>query len=786
MAAPSIADTSTATANDRVTDPALLAALTDQLRSTIWGIPQTPQPTAAAPAAAAAAPPAAAPAPAAPSIRLVAGARSAPVLAAAAGLLPQPSQLLPGDLHPLSLSASAFTLLLQSQLLSKAATRAEVRALVLSAPYLPSQLEAFHATAAKLRHSLAVLLGASELHVVVSQLPWQGDDEDDDDGSSSSSSDCEQQQQQRMPPWQRVLLYGLGPARLLEPGQLAAAEDAEDALLAQRRLFSAAVWNAAAQQLQAKHCLLPWLAGLAVVNGQQLGSLRGLAAAQGLHLAVEDMLEQQQQQQELEPPANADRVGSRRRPKRRRKRTTTTNEPAAPAAAPAELPAAAAQPLPLPAAAAPVQEVLLVLSKQPLEAADLAVARRQALASSAAAAADDAETAQPHYQPRMALVLSGPGSVSSSAAASAGQAVEAGEVLGARMHVLLGEPLQGVWAAALAALARSRSMLGQADSSMAAAAALHGGSSSSSRWPHAVPQLLALSGPGLTVQGAEQLMAQQAEDAADASAAAPATAAVQQLGKKRRRGVTVWAWLYDAAAAAEQQSEQADGPVTAEDQVASSSSSSSSSSVEAPPPPSSRRRRRKPTRLNYSSSSSPSLLQLEQQMASAVDAVTPAGSYRRPADAVLLLSWRQLALPQQHPQWGQLLQHQQLAAAWQGPACNASYVQHAHGTSAAAGAAGAAGADGASAAGEARQQPVVGVAVASAAPTPDGTALVATAAQQYNNLAAVAALPTGNAGSQLPGSTLPHRSSSSSSSSQAGGAQLRSTQRRLFHAGQCR
>ncbi|WIA33995.1 hypothetical protein OEZ86_012380 [Tetradesmus obliquus] len=222
----------------------------------------------------------------------------------------KPSQLLPGDLHPLSLSASAFTLLLQSQLLSKAATRAEVRALVLSAPYLPSQLEALHATAAKLRHSLAVLLGASELHVVVSQLPWQDDDEDDDDGSSSSSSDCEQQQQQqqRMPPWQRVLLDGLRPARLLEPGQLAAAEDAEDALLAQRRLFSAAVWNAAAQQLQAKHCLLPWLAGLAVVNGQQLGSLRGLAAAQGLHLAVEDMLEQQQQQQELESPANADRV----------------------------------------------------------------------------------------------------------------------------------------------------------------------------------------------------------------------------------------------------------------------------------------------------------------------------------------------------------------------------------------------------------------------------------------------------------------------------------------------
>ncbi|WIA13853.1 hypothetical protein OEZ85_002427 [Tetradesmus obliquus] len=251
-------------------------------------------------------------------------------------------------------------------------TLPQVRALVLSAPYLPSQLQAFHATAAKLRHSLAVLLGGSEVHVVVSQLPWDEPDSDaadDGDDSGSSSTVYEQQQQQRMPAWQRVLLDGLGPARLLGPGQLAAAEDAEDALLAQRRLFSAA-------------------------------------------------------------------------------------------------------------------EFLLVLSKQPLEAADLEVARRQAFASSissAAAAADDAGAAQAHYQPGMSLMLAGPGSSASSAGDVAGGSVDAGEVLGARVHVLLGEPLQGVWGAALAALARSRSMMGQADSSMAAAAALHAGSSSSNR-----------------------------------------------------------------------------------------------------------------------------------------------------------------------------------------------------------------------------------------------------------------------------------------------------------------
>jgi hypothetical protein len=99
----------------------LLAALTDQLRSTVWGIPHARQSAAVTGGAAAAAI-------AAPSIRLVAGARSAPRLVDAAALLPQPGQLLPGSLHPLSLSSAAFHMLLQSQLMSKAARRAEVRA----------------------------------------------------------------------------------------------------------------------------------------------------------------------------------------------------------------------------------------------------------------------------------------------------------------------------------------------------------------------------------------------------------------------------------------------------------------------------------------------------------------------------------------------------------------------------------------------------------------------------------------------------------------------------------
>jgi hypothetical protein len=330
----------------------------------------------------------------------------------------------------------------------------QVRALVLSAPYLPSQLEAFHATAAKLQHSLAVLVGRSELHVVVSQLPWQDDadsDLDDNDDDCASSGQEQQQQQQQMPLWQQVLLDALRPACLLDPGQLVAAEDAEAVLLAQRRLFNTAVWNAAAQQLQAKHCLLPWLSGVAVMSGEQLRSLRGLAATQGLHLAVEDMQELQQQQQQqagLEFPANGSSTRSRRRLKGRCKQTTSGNAEAAAAAAaaaaaPAEqaVPAAAAKSNLMPAAAGAVQEVLLVLSKQPLAAADLALARSQAVDGISCAAAAAADAAKLVYQPGMSLMLTKASSSSGSSGGN-GSAVEveagggeAGQVLGARMHV---------------------------------------------------------------------------------------------------------------------------------------------------------------------------------------------------------------------------------------------------------------------------------------------------------------------------------------------------------------
>jgi hypothetical protein len=314
-----------------------------------------------------------------------------------------------------------------------------VAALLLSAPYLPSQLEALHEKVAKLQHSLAVLVGASELHVVVSKLPWEEEDDDMfDDQLDVDTARCtvqqQQQQQQRMPAWQQVLLDGLGPAQLLDPGHLAAAEEAEEALLAQQRLFSTAVWNAAAQQLQAKHCLLPWLAVLAVVNGEQLRSLRGLAATQGLHLAVEDLQQQQQQQQEA-PPARS----SRRRPKPSRKRTTTTADAAAeeedhPATGASADVAAAA--VPVLSSAGPVQEVLLVLSKQPLAAADIAVARQQALASSSSSSS--AAEAQPPYQPGMSLRLAGlrrGASSAGSAVSVATDSAEARDVLGARMHV---------------------------------------------------------------------------------------------------------------------------------------------------------------------------------------------------------------------------------------------------------------------------------------------------------------------------------------------------------------
>jgi hypothetical protein len=337
-------------------------------------------------------------------------------------------------------------------------------------------------------------------------------------------------------------------------------------------------------------------------------------------------------------------------------------------------------------------------------------------------------------------------------------------------QVLLGEPLHGVWAAATAALLRSRSVMGQVASGMASAAALHSttksSSNSSSRRQPPVPQLLALSGPGLSLQDAQQLMQQQAAQAAATPLTKPVARAVQLLGKQRRKGISIWAWLYNATAAAEQLSVQAEGSVSSEEE--------GSSTVE-PAPVASRRRRRKTTRQTHDSNRSCTAALHQQGLAADALHAAPASSYRRAADAVLVLSCRELQLPQQHPQWGLLLQHQQLTMAGQGPPSSASDVQLLQGTGIAPGSAVAA----VSVAVSSRQQSSVGAAVtpASQQSSPKAAGITPGAAAAAYTPAAAAA------GHHLPSSVRLHHSSSSS---QLDDVKQHSRRSPLFHAAQCR
>jgi hypothetical protein len=258
-------------------------------------------------------------------------------------------------------------------------------------------------------------------------------------------------------------------------------------------------------------------------------------------------------------------------------------------------------------------------------------------------------------------------------------------------------------------------------------------------------------------------MAQQAVEDTRAAAAAgipvPTATAVQQLVKKKRKGLQVWAWLYSVAAAAEDSRQVTVGGLL---NGATTGNGSSSSSVEPPLAPS-RMRRRRTTKQRSNKTNSASGVNADQQEPAAADAPESvhASSYSRVADAVLVLSWRQLQLPQHYPQWGRLMQQQQLCAEWQGPAGSAGAAQAGGGADKAAGA-------------------VVAL--------PDAAGQQHAVCTQAAAPALAAAAINEDRSQHLPCSVRLHHSSSSQS--WPGGANLallrqRSKQRLLFGADQC-
>lgn len=219
------------------------------------------------------------------------------------------------------------------------------------------------------------------------------------------------------------------------------------------------------------------------------------------------------------------------------------------------------------------------------------------------------------------------------------------------LQVLLGEPIADVWAAAVATLHRGKSVLGQ----------LTRQSATTRQRP--IPQVLVLSGPGLLQHDAAVLIRQQATK----------PAATAGLSGKRSKGMRVWAWLYSgtdgrtgaaAAAAAALAYTREDGQP---------GSLPVDHSTQHPLPGSRRRTRRRTGRAQQTGGSG-----------SSSTGSSSGGGYSRAADAVLVLSCQPLPaeLPQQHPQWGELLQHQQLQPEWQAISIGCSSTQLLHQTSA--------------------------------------------------------------------------------------------------------
>jgi hypothetical protein len=276
----------------------------------------------------------------------------------------------------------------------------------------------------------------------------------------------------------------------------------------------------------------------------------------------------------------------------------------------------------------------------------------------------------------------------------------------------------------------------------------------------------------MTQQAGEDAAATATAAAAVSGATAPAARAVQQLVKKRRKGLQVWAWLYSAAAAASEDAQQVDAPADSATTGSSSSSSSSSSSVEAPVAASRRRHRKTTKQPSNNSTSNASTLHANHPDPAA--AVAPESmqerSYSRADESVLVLSWRQLQLPQQHPQWGQLMQQQQLTVEWQGPAGSTREEAQAGG-----GVDKAAGAVVAAADAVLQQQ---------AARTQAATVAPNEAALQATAVFSAHAASSEDRSQHLPGSVRLHHSSTSQPWP-ASGAKQGSKQRLLFGADQC-
>jgi len=217
---------------------------------------------------------------------------------------------------PLNFQTSSLQVILQACMASKAAKHAGPKALLITGPYLPSQLAAVQKTAAALKLSAQLLSSPTALHVLliptqtaaVEAAPLAAELAPGVQASAQVTPPPQQQQQQQQEQEQQqqqqhLHLFGHGDLQPVSEAAIAAAQAAEASLNQQLRLFTPAAWSLAYQQLMKRKASGP---PLLVVQRPLLGAAALQAAGQlasklGLHLQVmrhPDGTWQQQQQHE--------------------------------------------------------------------------------------------------------------------------------------------------------------------------------------------------------------------------------------------------------------------------------------------------------------------------------------------------------------------------------------------------------------------------------------------------------------------------------------------------------
>lgn len=185
----------------------------------------------------------------------------------------------PNDLHPVNINKATMQQYLQTQLMSRQASKQAVQAILLNGPYLPSQLDFISDLASKLQLRSSWFLSAQQLHLVICKQP-----ELQYVGTSVEHATGPQQHTELT--WTEFLTSVLEiNVQPLPAGRLTAAQEKEQLLIKQLRLFSPVTFSSALQQkLLTKKRVQAVIAIRSLMSPAALSSVRELISKVGLYL----------------------------------------------------------------------------------------------------------------------------------------------------------------------------------------------------------------------------------------------------------------------------------------------------------------------------------------------------------------------------------------------------------------------------------------------------------------------------------------------------------------------